>query len=71
MATKLSDKPQSITVRFKPEGFHLIHQFAYLTCMSVAQLAKLSILRFIVDAEKGKYPALLREFQTGIQPGDA
>ncbi len=71
MAIKLSDKPPSITVQFTPEDFDLVHQFAYRSGMSVAQLAKLSILRFIVDAEKGKYPELLREFQTGIQPGNA
>ncbi len=71
MATKLSDKPPSITVQFTPEDFDLIHRFAYRTGMSVAQVAKLSILRFIVDVEKGKHPELLREFQTGIQPGNA
>ena len=71
VATKLSDKPPSITVQFTPEDFDLIHQFAYRSGMSVAQVAKLSILRFIVDAEKGKHPQLLSEFQTGIQPGNA
>ena len=71
MAMKLSEKPPSITVQFTPEDFDLIHQFAYRAGMSVAQVAKLSILRFIVDAEKGKYPDLLSEFRTGIQPGNA
>ena len=71
MSTKLSNQPPRIMVNLSPEDFDMVHRFAYRSGMSVAQLAKLSILRFINDAEKGMFPDLLPEFRNGIQPGNA
>ena len=67
---KLSTKPPTITVQFSAEDFDMIHRFAYRSGMSVAQVAKLGILRLIVDAEQGTVP-LLPEFRTGIPAGHA
>ncbi len=67
---KLSTKPPTITVQFSPEDFDMIHRFAYRSGMSVAQVAKLGILRLIVDAETGVVP-LLPEFHSGISAGNA
>ena len=70
MVAKLRTAPPTITVQFSPEDFDMIHRFAYRSGMSVAQVAKLGIVRLIADAEAGRVP-LLPEFQTGITPGNA
>jgi hypothetical protein len=66
----MKTKPPTITVQFTPEDFDRIHQFAYRAGMSVAQVAKLGIVRLMVDAETGVIK-LLPEFADGIPTGHA
>ena len=62
--------PPTITVQFSPEDFDMIHQFAHRCGVSVAQVAKLGILRLMAQAAKGEI-AMLPEDRAGIQSGNA